>query len=286
MSDLIRQVLDDMASCGIVPSDAQQIQFDTSEIVRFHVAGDKKGTLNGFWRGFSDGLPAGLFGSWKTGQHHNWCSKALNQISDDEQAALRQRIEALRQQRADEQALAQADAAKAATDRYNGLPDAGADNPYCQRKHIKPFNAKQEGILLVLAIRDWHGKIHSLQSIAPNGKKMLMKGGSKKGFHIYIGGNHEGRLLIAEGYATGASLREIYPDDEVIAAVDAYNLRAVAQASRDAFPDREIVIAGDHDAVGIRCAKAAALAVGGLVLIPPGDGQDWNDWAIAQGVSR
>ena len=279
--DLIRQVLDDMASCGIIPTDPGKIVFDTAEFVRFHCAGDKKGTLAGYWRGFSDGVPAGVFGSWKTGAQHNWCAKALTKMTDAEQIEMRARIEAIQRQRAEEQAHAQGEVAQAATERYNGLPDASPDHPYCKRKRIQPLNAKMDDDLLILAIQDWNGSIHSLQTIAPNGDKRMMKGGRKKGLHIYIGGNPEGRLLIAEGYATGCSLADMDPDAEVVACIDAYNARAVAQAARERFPEREIVLCGDNDPVGVRCATAAARAINGKVLIPPTVGMDWNDYALA-----
>jgi len=283
---MIRQAIDDMASCGIVPSDPGVIQFDLPEMTRFHIAGDKRGTLNGFWRGFSDGVPAGIFGSWRTGAQYTWCSTSLAKMTDAEQVAVRARIEAIQRQRAEETAQAHAAIAKAATERFNALPDASPDHPYLRRKRIQPLNARQDGPLLVLAIQDWFGNINSLQTIAPNGRKMMLKGGAKKGFHIYIGGNPEGRLLIAEGYATGCSLAEMDPDAEVVAAVDAYNLRSVAQAARERFPTREIVLCGDNDPVGIKCANRAARQINGMLLIPPVIGQDWNDWLNAQEVPQ
>jgi len=283
---MIREILDDMHACGIIPTDPGKIVFDTAEMVRFHCAGDKKGTLNGYWRGFSDGVAAGVFGSWKTGQSHNWCAKSLTRMTDAEQAEVRRAIEAIQRQRAEEMAQAQGEVAQAATERFNALHDALPTHPYCQRKRITPMNAKQDDDLLVLAIQDWSGNIHSLQTIAPNGRKMMLKGGAKKGFHIHIGGNPEGRLLVCEGYATGCSLAKMDPGAEVVAAVDAYNIRSVAQAARERFPTREIVLCGDHDPVGVRCATAAARAIGGKVLIPPTVGMDWNDYALALEASR
>lgn len=283
---MIRAVLDDMALVGIIPTNPGVIQFDLPAMTRFHCAGDKRGTLNGFWRGFSDGVAAGVFGSWKTGAQHTWCAKSLARMTDAEQAEVRRAIEAIQRQRAEEMAQAQGEVAQAATERFNALPDASPDHGYLVKKRITPMNAKQDDSLLVLAIQDWSGTIHSLQTIAPNGRKMMTKSGAKKGYHIHIGGNPAGRLLIAEGYATGCSLAEMDPDAEVIAAIDAYNIRSVAQAARDRFPDREIVLCGDNDPVGVRCATAAARAINGKVLIPPTVGMDWNDYALALEASR
>ena len=284
--DLIHQVIADMASCSIVPTDPGVIVFDTAEMVRFHCAGDKRGTLNGFWRGFSDGLPAGVFGSWKTGAQHTWCAKSVDRMSEAEMVEVKRAVEAIRAQRAEEMAQAQGEVAKIATERFNGLPDASPDHPYCHRKRITPMSAKQDGPLLVLAIQDWDGAIHSLQTITPSGKKMMLKGGAKRGHHILIKSNPAGRLLICEGFSTGCSLANMYPDDEIIAAVDAYNTQPVARAARERFPEREIVLCADNDPVGIKCANRAARQVNGLLLIPPVTGQDWNDWVNAQGVSQ
>ncbi len=283
---MIRAVLDDMASCGIVPTDPGVIQFDLPAMTRFHCAGDKKGTLNGFWRGFSDGLPAGVFGSWKTGQSHNWTSGNADKWSDSDKAAFASRIEAIQRQRAEETAVAQGEVAKAATERYMALPGASPDQGYCLKKRIEPLNAKQQNTFLVLAIVDLDGAIHSLQTITPSGKKMMMKGGAKRGHHILIKSNPAGRLLICEGFSTGCSLASMYPDDEIVAAVDAYNMQPVARAARERFPDREIVMAADNDPVGIKCANRAARQINGLLLIPPVIGQDWNDWFNAHEVSQ
>ncbi|MBU2743361.1 toprim domain-containing protein [Acidithiobacillus albertensis] len=285
-ASMIRQVIDDMASCGIIPTAPGVIQFDLPEMTRFHVAGDKKGTLNGFWRGFSDGLPAGVFGSWKTGAQHNWCAKSVDRMTETELAEVKRAVEAIRAQRAEEMAQAQGEVAKAATERYNALPDASPDQGYCLKKRIQPLNAKQQNTFLVLAIKDWSGAIHSLQTITPSGKKMMLKGGAKRGHHILIKSNPAGRLLICEGFSTGCSLASMYPDDEIVAAVDAYNMQPVARAARERFPDREIVMAADNDPVGIKCANRAARQINGLLLIPPVIGQDWNDWLNAQEVSQ
>ena len=43
-------------------------------IHRFHVPGDKPGTLNGWYVLFLDGIPCGTFGSWKVGGSQVWHS--------------------------------------------------------------------------------------------------------------------------------------------------------------------------------------------------------------------
>lgn len=277
----IHEVLQDMAACGLEPSKPSAIIFDTPGMVRYHVQGDKAGSRNGYWRGFSDGRPAGIFGSWKTGAAHHWISGDPVTVTDEDRA----RIQSLQRQREQEQAQEHDRVSEIATAQFNGLPEASG-TPYTERKQITPYNAKQRGNSLVLALQDWDHRVWSTQTIYPDGVKRMLKGGKKRGCHILVRENPGGRLLIAEGYATAVSLAMMDPDAGVIASVDAHNMRPVAESARQRFPEREIVLAGDHDAVGVRCAEMAARAVDGLVLIPETPGMDWNDYANAQGGTK
>ncbi|MEY2340597.1 toprim domain-containing protein [Acidithiobacillus sp. IBUN Pt1247-S3] len=277
MTDYIREVLGDMASCGIVPSDPSVIQFDTATMIRFRVAGDKPGTLNGFCRLFSDGLPAGAFGSWKTGSQHVWCAKKQADLTAADAAAIHARLEAVKREREAEQVRQHQQTSEVATERFRGLQEASPDHGYLARKRIPAFTARQEKGLLVLPIQDFDGQIHSLQTIAANGRKMLLKGGAKRGFHIPIRDSGDGRLLVCEGFATGASLALMFPEDGVIAAIDAGNMPPVAKAAREQFPEREIVLAGDNDPTGVRFANKAAWDIQGRLMIPSIPGADWND---------
>ena len=100
-------------------------------------------------------------------------------------------------------------------------------------------------------------------------------------------------FVIAEGYATGASVHEA-TGQAVVVAFDAGNLEPVAEAIRRKYPDSSIIIAGDCDksGTGQEKARAAAAASGGKVVIPeePHDwdavdwkGIDWNDVANSEG---
>ena len=94
-------------------------------------------------------------------------------------------------------------------------------------------------------------------------------------------------LLICEGYATGATLHES-TGHAVAVAFNAGNLKPVAMALRDRYPDFRLILAADNDRhtpgnPGLTKANEAALVVGGLVAAPEFDddepGSDWNDWA-------
>ena len=70
-------------------------------IHRFHVPGDKAGTLNGWYVLYLDGIASGAFGSWKAGSAHTWCSREPLDAQEAEQ--VRQRVEQARRQREAEQ---------------------------------------------------------------------------------------------------------------------------------------------------------------------------------------
>lgn len=172
-------------------------------------------------------------------------------------------------------------------------------HPYLARKDVGSHGLRQDrrGSLL-LPMRDADGRIWSLQTIDATGGKLYLKGGRKVGAHAMLGELQPGRpLLIAEGYATAATLHEV-TGLAVVAAFDSCNLMDVARAYRERDADRPIIFAADNDHhlparavpllnVGAEKAVAAADAVCGTVLLPrfaAGDaGTDWNDFAAQHG---
>ena len=121
---------------------------------------------------------------------------------------------------------------------------------------------------LVVAMADADGAIWSLQTIDADGGKLFMPGGRKRGCMFTIGEPGD-RIVIAEGFATGASIHEA-TGLCVAVAFDAGNLEPVAQAIRAKRPDAQIVIAADDDCEtttpienpGVHFARKAAEAVG------------------------
>jgi len=94
-------------------------------------------------------------------------------------------------------------------------------------------------------------------------------------------------LVLGEGMATMHSIRAA-TGLAVAAAFSAGNLAPVAQALRRKFPTMPIILAADDDHTtegtpGRAAARAAALAVGGLVVAPqfpahrPRKATDFND---------
>ena len=124
-----------------------------------------------------------------------------------------------------------------------------------------------------------------------------MPGGRVEGGHYVVGDlQRPGPVLIAEGYATAATLHE-HSGMPAIVAFNAGNLIHVAETYRRLYPDRAIYIAGDNDHrreaqgkpnVGSEKAEQAAATIDGFVMLPnfteDDFGSDWNDLMRSQGV--
>ena len=106
-------------------------------------------------------------------------------------------------------------------------------------------------------------------------------------------GKPSGKLIVCEGFATGATIHEA-TGEAVAVAFNAGNLGAVAYALHKKYPELAIVIAADDDHKtdgnpGLTSAKSAALAVGGFVVAPqfpagrPAKATDFNDLAALAG---
>lgn len=263
-----------------------------AEIHRFHVPGDKPGTLNGWYVLYLDGIASGAFGSWKAGGASTWCSR--EPVDTREAAQVRERVDQARRQREAGQHQRQQQATKLANRWWRNARRAAPDHPYLVAKGVRSYGLRQRGPdLLVPLYLD--GCLVNLQRIAPDGTKRFLPGGRVKGTYSPLGIIEPGSVLcICEGWATAASLHQ-HGGYVVAAAMNAGNLLPAATALRARYPDQPIVIAGDDDRLtdgnpGRAAANAAAAAVGGQVAFPewpegaPDDLTDFNDlanWKLA-----
>ncbi len=154
----------------------------------------------------------------------------------------------------------------------SSLPETGFVRlHYLSAKNIKPYGIRQLGRLLLIPVRNINGVLHGLQFIMPDGTKRFKSGTAVTGCYHAIG-KPNGRILIAEGYATGATLHEI-TGHAVACAFSAGNLKPVTVALREKYPDTVLVICADDDHFtegnpGLTKATEAAKAIGGLLAIP------------------
>lgn len=195
-----------------------------------------------------------------------------------------------------------ATAAKHAKTALQDASDTGASE-YLTRKRCGAYGLKfaRDGALLV-PMQDASGAILNVQRILPNGEKRFLPGGRKSGLWHWVGAvpadnAHGGPLLIAEGYATAASLHEACALPCAVA-FDCGNLMHVARAIRGRFPNAQIVVCADDDAnnkakhpdgtnPGLTKARAAANGIRGMVAVPtflPEGMTDFNDLALHAGA--
>ena len=283
------------------------------QLHRVPVEGDNGRERSGAYKGHLDGRPPGLYQNFKTGGEKVYW-KANGQatpLTPQERAQQAAEAAKIRHDRAHqreqmyERAAGLADAiwetaAPVSQSAYlegKGVTAEGLrEGRYGQHVPVRgeDGNERQKSIagMLIVPVHGADGKVSSLQLIQPDGAKMFLPNGRMDGGHFAVGDvNKSGPVLIAEGYATAATVHEL-TGAPVIVAFTAGNLNKVAELYRAQYPDRAIYIAGDTDRekssnVGRIKAEEAAAAVGGKALFPAfpdgAKGTDWNDLAKAVG---
>ncbi|WHZ12088.1 MAG: DNA primase, phage associated [Burkholderiaceae bacterium] len=248
-------------------------------IRRFNPTG-RRGDVAGWYVLHADGIPAGAFGNWRDGLQQAWCAKHERELSANERAALAKRIEAMKRQRDAEQRKRHADAAAAAAVRWVAAEPCD-DHPYLRAKGVRAHGLRVEaGHTLLIPMRDTSGNMHGVQGIAPDGAKRFTPGQRVTGLYHAIG-KPSGRLVVAEGYSTGATIHE-QSGHAVAVAFNCGNLLPAAKALRAKFPCLTLIVAADDDwqtegNPGLTAARAAAAAVGGLLAVPDFTGLQRGD---------
>ena len=254
--------------------------------------------LDGAYCLHGDGIPAGWAQNHITGELIKLRATGVVLAPEERERQQRERAERLREAEAERRAAydAAASRCKGMWDRFADVTDA----PYLEAKGVEAFGLKQDGLNLIIPVRNVDGEMRGFQAIAPDGQKAFARGIEKKGnFHLIGGEDRDlshGEILICEGYATGASLH-MATDMPVAVAFDAGNLRSVAEAIRERHPNAAIIICADNDHtrennVGVEKAKEAAQAVGGIAVIPEFSREektrgltDFNDLHRSRGLS-
>jgi len=225
----------------------------------------------------------GSYGIWR-GNEPNSQKIELSKkdpLTPDQAAALRKKLAEDRKRVERERAQEAAKAAGVAAKAWAALAQDG-ESPYLKAKGVGAHGLKftRHGTA-VLPLVDTTGKVHGLQFLrtaaqAKEGgrpaKEYWPVGVAKKGHFHLIGHQPHWIVLVAEGYATAASLYEAtgFP---VAVAFDAGNLLPVAEALRKRYKKSRILVCADDDCFsdgnpGITAASAAALAVNGAWLAP------------------
>ena len=284
MHDTIQNFRTAVLDAGITPPDVIEAE---GQLHRFHVEGDKAGSRNGYYVLHLDGRAAGMFDSWKTGLRSTWAADG-KRMSEAEREAFSKLIEAARlKAQAERRAEHEARAIEARSE-WAAAEPANPAHPYLIRKGVKPHNLRQRGGLLIVPLFDAFGLLWNVQRIHADGGKRF-KPGRAGGLFSPIGDfTNPTKILICEGWATGATLHE-ETGHPVLCAMNAGNLLPVATAARSAWAGAELVIAADNDRFtegnpGATYGAAAAKATGAKLIVPEFPegvaGSDFNDLAM------
>lgn len=267
-----------------------------SLIHRFYVEGDSSGSKNGWYVFYPDNIPGGAFGSWKSGIKSKWSAKS-HQLSAVEQINRQKKIDHEYVQRKELRRIRLKHAQNRAHYIWKNSQPV-TEHPYLIKKCILPFVARQGFGSIILPIINFEFQLKSLQFIKPNGMKKLLTAGEKKGNFILINKpEYFSEILISEGFATGATLAEAYPESCVLAAIDGGNLQQVAIGIRQKFPTSKIIICADDDRQtvgnpGLTHGRKAAIAANVFLARPhwPEGASisisDFNDLMILKGLKE
>lgn len=281
--EIAEQAKSDMQAKGITPPD--QLVVD-DKIHRF-------GKDKSCWCVFhSDGIPAGAYGDWRTGETYTWCMNIGRELTQTEQAENRERVAEMLRKRDAEKARIHLEA-KINANRIWEKATTALEHPYLTLKGIKAHGIRVHKEKLIIPLYNESGEICSLQFIDGDGKKKFMPDGQVKDCYFRIG-KLSNLVCIAEGYATAASIHEA-TGYAVIVAFNAGKLVDAAKFARNKYPDIKIIICADDDYQtegnpGFTKAKEAAQSVNGYVVIPDfGDNRldgftDFNDLHQAHGI--
>lgn len=253
-------------------------------------------------------LLVGSFGRWHGGDNNlHKVSIKGDPLTAEQKSALKSRLAEDRRRAAAARKLEIERAATRAQHTWERCSTSGTCG-YLARKQVAGygvrFTAKGN---MVIPMHDASGRIFGLQVIYGDSSAKKRKGRDKdywptglekKGKFFQLGGSPTWLILIAEGYATAASLHEAtgYP---IAVAFDAMNLMPVAREIHKRYPWVRILICGDDDRLakcpnkscrkiglvaagqcdacgtsylhgntGADSAAAAALAVGGAWVLP------------------
>lgn len=279
----------------------------TGRSTRVAVEGDKTGQTSGWYKIHADGVPVCLFQNWRSGEGVQKLVAPANKIDmsiDLEKVKVNAEVIAAKLSSQDEATKQlHAEVAKNVQERL-ALYKESESTQYIQNKEIpiyKGIFATNRGVT-VIPLADVEGNIRTMQTILPAGTKMFEKGGELKGsMHVVNADNLaevKGGIVICEGYATGATIREATNCHfGVVCAMTSHNLHDVAKAISEKYPDKPLIIAGDNDRfnangnVGKLTAEAVATEFGAKVVIPEFNkendrGSDFNDLKKSEGLDK
>lgn len=252
---------------------------------RIAVEGDKGVMQSGFYFGYLDGKPAGYFENNRTGETITWKSKGYS-LSEEEKARISAEAKQNKLLHEKEWAEKHEQTSARLQSRMAKMFTPQQPTSYLQSKQLPVLEGiltNRDGKVTIIPAGDANGKIWTMQYIQEDGSKRFAKDSKKDGcFHV-IGGSVEDlskvpAIIISEGYATGRVHHDVLKFPTVVG-FDSGNLKAVAMALKEKYPEKPIIIGGDDDLhllnhpkilrnVGRDKAEEAANAVSGKAFFP------------------
>ena len=277
-----------METTGITPPDTI---IGDGQIHRFRMPDEKRNRKSGWYVYHSnDTYSHGVFGDWRSGSCHRWTAKNPTDMHPKERQYFereRRRLDCLRKE---EEQRRQRQAARRAWRVWEAAEEADPDHDYLRAKGVLPHGLRQNHAGLLVPVIDPELYVHGIQYISKDGVKSFLLGTAKKGHFHALRCLTLDVVLVAEGYATAATLYEA-TGLPTVCAFDAGNLEPVCKAIHAFHHPPRIVVCGDNDRFttgnpGRTAALRAAKTVGGVVAIPEfghKEGSDWNDYGAIWG---
>jgi putative DNA primase/helicase len=206
---------------GLIPPDVINID---GEIHRFN--SDDKGKNAGFYVAYPDGVPSGVFGCWRAGTKINWRADIGRDLTPEELRESRAAIERAKNVREQELKRRREQTRREVDAIWKQGIEANDDHPYLKKKKVKAHGVKvnNDGRLMV-PLYDESYQLSSLQYIDESGGKLYHQGGRVGGCYFTIGMPTD-TIYVVEGFATGATVREV-TGSMVVVAFSASNLPIV-----------------------------------------------------------
>ena len=198
-----------MIAAGVDPTHAPLIA--DGKLRRFRLPEDRPKSKNGYITLFDngDGSHGASFGSWKHGIRETWFSgKPHRELTTEERREYAQRMADQRRKQSEEQRQRHTAAAEKARRLWQGAQAAFPDHPYLIKKQVQPHGIKQLKSSLVVPVGHASGELTGLQFIDSDGGKNFLSGTAVAGAYYSIGPKPDNVLLLAEGFATAATLFE------------------------------------------------------------------------------
>lgn len=289
-TDEHNQLREHMAMNGIIPVSTPK-KYGT--FYRFRTLGASKNSLSGWFIEKPDG--AIIYGDFRLGDgcyvfrpyssrkyydreedySSNFVNQILRQLYEEEAYKAARRTE-------QEQAAITARAIMA----YNR--PASSTHRYLVSKLVKPYGLREtDDGYLIIPMFDENHQICSVQMIDEDGNKKFLSHGRIQGTYMLLGDPEKNdKLLMVEGYATGASAYE-QTGIATIVAFNAGNLVPTTKTIRSMFPNHPIIILADNDNSShtgeIKAKLASSEDDKTTYILIPTPGMDANDFVNAGG---